>query len=120
MVQAELRVLYLHPKEAKEQTVFQEARRKVSKPTLSFTHFLQQGYTYYNKTTPPIVPLLGPLQLLLYRKRTGSGRGNPHLCEECERLWNFGLEMRLNTVSRAQMADVAGPWKAVLLHSAEG
>jgi hypothetical protein len=34
-------------------TVLQAAKRKVSKPTPTVTHFLQQGHTYYNKATPP-------------------------------------------------------------------
>jgi hypothetical protein len=31
--------------------------QETSKPTPTVTHFLQQGHTYSNKTTPPIVPL---------------------------------------------------------------
>jgi hypothetical protein len=44
-VQEEVRVLHLHPKETKEHTGFQEARRRVSKPTPTVTHFIQQGHT---------------------------------------------------------------------------
>jgi hypothetical protein len=29
------------------------ARRKISKPTPTLTHFLQQNHTYSNKVTPP-------------------------------------------------------------------
>jgi hypothetical protein len=32
---------------------FQASRRKVSKPTPTVTHFLQQGHTYSNKAKPP-------------------------------------------------------------------
>jgi hypothetical protein len=39
MVQEELRVLHLHVK---------ATRRRVSKPTSTVTHFLQQGHTYFN------------------------------------------------------------------------
>jgi hypothetical protein len=33
--------------------VFQEARRRVAKPTPTMTNFLQQGHTCSNKATPP-------------------------------------------------------------------
>jgi hypothetical protein len=39
MVQEELRVLHLHPKEARK-TEQQAARRKISKPIPTVTHFL--------------------------------------------------------------------------------
>jgi hypothetical protein len=32
---------------------YQTARRRVSKPTLTVTHFLQQSHTYSDKATPP-------------------------------------------------------------------
>jgi hypothetical protein len=35
-----------------EKTGFQEARRRVSKPTPTVTHFLQQGHTHSIKATP--------------------------------------------------------------------
>jgi hypothetical protein len=48
MMLEELRVLHLQ-----EQTVFQEARRKVLKATPRVTHLLQQDHTYSNKATAP-------------------------------------------------------------------
>ena len=39
-------------KESQEQTVFQVTRRRVSKPTLKVTYFLQQSHTYSKKDTP--------------------------------------------------------------------
>jgi hypothetical protein len=50
MVLEELRVLHLHPKEARSR-LFQVAR-SVSKPIPTVTHFLQQSHTYFNKATP--------------------------------------------------------------------
>jgi hypothetical protein len=47
----ELRVLHLVPK-ANRRLTPQAARRRVSKPTPTVTHFLQQGHTYSNKTSP--------------------------------------------------------------------
>jgi hypothetical protein len=44
MVLAELRVLHLHLKEAREHP--QAARRKISKSIPTVTHFLQQGHTF--------------------------------------------------------------------------
>jgi hypothetical protein len=41
------------PKGSQERTIFQAARRRVSKSTLTVTHFLQQGHTHFNKATPP-------------------------------------------------------------------
>jgi hypothetical protein len=55
MMQEELRVLHLVPKTDKqEKTIFQAARRRVSNPTLTVIHFLQQDHTSL------IVPLPGP------------------------------------------------------------
>ena len=48
----EPRVLHLH-KRKPGSDCFQAARRRVSKPTLTVTPFLQQGHTYLNKATPP-------------------------------------------------------------------
>jgi len=36
-----------------KKTVSHVIRRRVSKPNPTVTHFLQQGHTYSNKTTPP-------------------------------------------------------------------
>jgi len=58
MVQEELRVLYLHLK-ATRKTDFQAARRRVLKPTMTMTNFLQQNHTYSSKATPtPTKPYL--------------------------------------------------------------
>jgi len=43
MVLEEVRVLHLHPKEARNRLY--SARRGASKPTPTETHFLQQGHT---------------------------------------------------------------------------
>jgi hypothetical protein len=40
------------PYEGSQKTVFQAARRRVSKPAPTVTHFFQQGHTYSNKATP--------------------------------------------------------------------
>lgn len=82
-------------------TVFQEARKRVSKPTSIVTQFLQQGHTYSNKVTPTltgphllIVPLPGPsifkpAQLMLAVKLTEFRvTGNVGL-QEC--LWGILL-----------------------------
>ena len=53
MALEELRVLHLVLKKQEKTTVFQAARRRVSKPTPTVTHFLQQGHTYSNKAIPP-------------------------------------------------------------------
>ena len=45
----------------KAKTEFQEARRRISKPTFTVTHFLQQSHTYSKKATFPNMPLPGPL-----------------------------------------------------------
>jgi hypothetical protein len=56
----ELRVLHLYPKENRSRlTVFQEARRRVSKPTPTVTHFLPQGHTYLTRTHLKVL-LCGP------------------------------------------------------------
>ena len=52
MALEELRVLHLVLKKQEKTTVFQAARRRVSKPTPTVTHFLQQGHTCSNKATP--------------------------------------------------------------------
>jgi hypothetical protein len=44
MVQEELRVLHLHQK-AVRKLASQAGRRRISKPTPTVTHFLQQGHT---------------------------------------------------------------------------
>jgi hypothetical protein len=49
MMLEELRVQHVHQKETR---CLQAARRKVSKPTPTMTHFLQQGHTSSNKATP--------------------------------------------------------------------
>ena len=49
----ELRVLHLVLKGNQKKTGFQAARRRVSKTTPKVTHFLKQGHTHSNKTTPP-------------------------------------------------------------------
>ena len=36
-----------------EKTNFQTARRTISNPTPTVTHFLHQGHTYSNRATPP-------------------------------------------------------------------
>jgi hypothetical protein len=41
----DLRVLHLVLKANKEKMVFQTARRRISKPTLTVTVFLQHGHT---------------------------------------------------------------------------
>ena len=51
-LEMKLRVLYFDST-ALSQTVFQAARRRVSKPTPTVPHFLQQIHTYSNKDTPP-------------------------------------------------------------------
>jgi hypothetical protein len=51
MVQEELRVLHLHLK---------VARMRVLAYTPTVTHFLREGHTYFNKSTPPNTPLPGP------------------------------------------------------------
>jgi hypothetical protein len=40
-------------KGSQEQTVFHVARRRVSKPTPTVTHFPHQGHTHSNKVIPP-------------------------------------------------------------------
>ena len=49
----EMKVLHLESKGRQEKTGFHVARMRVSKPTPTVTHFLQQGHTYSNKATPP-------------------------------------------------------------------
>ena len=39
--------------EGKQKIGFQAAHRRVSKPILTVTHFLQQGHIYSNEATPP-------------------------------------------------------------------
>lgn len=41
----ELRVLHLDPKVAREKIVSQAAKKRVSKPSPTVTHILQQGHT---------------------------------------------------------------------------
>lgn len=52
MALEELRVLYLYPKEARSRLP-QAARRRVSKSTLTVTHFFHQGHLSFNKPIPP-------------------------------------------------------------------
>jgi hypothetical protein len=42
-----------YSKENQEKADFQAARRRVSKPTLRVTHFLQQDHAYSNRATAP-------------------------------------------------------------------
>jgi hypothetical protein len=42
-----------YSKANQEKTNFQAARRRISKPTPTVTHFSQQSYTYSNKATSP-------------------------------------------------------------------
>jgi hypothetical protein len=48
VMEKELKVLYLDPK---------SSRKRLSKPTLTVTHFLQQGHTIPTRPHPLIVPL---------------------------------------------------------------
>jgi hypothetical protein len=59
MVLEEIRFLHIVPK-VNRRLSFQAARRRVSKPTLTVIHFLQQGHSYSNKATLLIVPLSVP------------------------------------------------------------
>jgi molecular chaperone GrpE (heat shock protein) len=52
-LEKELRVLHLVLKGTKRKNSFHMARKRVSKPTPTVTHFLQQGYTYSNKAIRP-------------------------------------------------------------------
>jgi hypothetical protein len=45
VLEKELRVIYLYPAATRRKLDPQAARRKVSKPLLQWTHFLQQGHT---------------------------------------------------------------------------
>ena len=54
LVLEDLTVLHLHPKKARcRLTVFQAARRRISKTTPTVIQFLLQDCTYFNKVTPP-------------------------------------------------------------------
>ena len=44
---------YFYVLKGRQKTNFQEARRNISKPTSTVTHFLQHGHTYSNKATYP-------------------------------------------------------------------
>jgi hypothetical protein len=52
MAVEELRVLHLVPKANRRRLAPQAARRRISKPTPTVTHFLQQGGVGDNNTTP--------------------------------------------------------------------
>jgi hypothetical protein len=52
VLETELSVVLLDPTAARR-AIFQVAKRRVSKPTPTGTDFLQQGYTYSNKTRYP-------------------------------------------------------------------
>jgi uncharacterized protein YndB with AHSA1/START domain len=58
VLEKKLRVLYLDPRAAR--IVYHWAwawASETSKSVLTVTHFHQQGHTYSNRVTPPIVPL---------------------------------------------------------------
>ena len=44
-------------KETVENTGCNLSIYKISKPASTLTYFLQQGHTYYDEATPPIVPI---------------------------------------------------------------
>jgi hypothetical protein len=53
VLEKEQRVLHFDPKATRRRLSPQVARRRVSKPTPTVTHFLQQCPTYSTKATPP-------------------------------------------------------------------
>jgi hypothetical protein len=52
----------------------QVSRKRVSKLTLTVTHFLQQGHTSSNKATPPLIR-----PHLLYQGHTSPNKATPPL-----------------------------------------
>ena len=67
----ELEELRVTLKGNQEQTNLHMVRRRLSKPTYTLTHFLQQGHTYTNKATPPssATPWVKHIQTTTHSKR---------------------------------------------------
>jgi len=52
-LEKELKILHLDPQAAGDCATLETLENESSKFTLTVIHFLQRGYTYFYKTTPP-------------------------------------------------------------------
>jgi hypothetical protein len=75
VLEKEPRVLHLDPRQPGRDYLFQAARGRVSKPTSTVTHFLQQGHINSNKTTPPniVTPWVKHIQTTTFHSLTSIG-----------------------------------------------